>query len=419
MSIQSTTTCRWRQTNRLQLELLEMDRNYAPHQPLTEIVLDGRIQDLFTDWNDFTDKCLGTLISKPIVWTGPHVFLTTAMGISDLVDSWHDAILHIYLTKSPSPGQEQNDDDDDDDDDDDEVSVYSVYTTVEERPTRTIDGICKLLSHCQPALRTVEFSMLLYPLSTLSLSRLTAGNIQKLEVTAPKGEWSGRECQALASANPDCQLEIMVDTLTDDAEVLGNVLMENGGPSRLRLGATIGWESFLRLTQPLLVNTRLKSLTILEVTSAHLALLAVSLAENRGLEELAIVGTFGSKSTDTSFQGLMEAVAMHKKLTSLTLNLQLPPDASHERVAQLSQSIQNMVIQNKSLIHVSLPLDYAFLECITIDVDRYLNYNKHRPRATAVQASEVHRALLAPTLASVSDHSELIYLFLRQALEYL
>jgi hypothetical protein len=251
----------WIPTNQLQSELFEMDPEFAPPQPLTEIVLQGRLQDLFTDWNDFTDRCLTKLPSKPIVWTGPHVFLTTTMGVSDLVDSWHDAILHIYVSRSNSSNPRIGSSTDDhasqplfsnDDDGDETMSVYSVYTTVEERPTRTIDGICKLLSHCQPALKSVEFSMLLYPLSTLSLSRLAGGNIFNLEVSTPKGIWSGAQCQALGSANPNCQLEIMVDVLTDSApEALTRVLMDNEGPSRLRLGATVGWESFVRLTQPL------------------------------------------------------------------------------------------------------------------------------------------------------------------------
>ena len=259
----------WRQTHRLQEDLLELDRNFAP-QPFNEIIIEGRIQDAFKDWNDFTDNCLSTLNQKPIVWTGPHVFLTTAMGISDLVDSWHDAILHIHLTRSS---------------DEQDVSVYSLYTTVEERPTRTIDGICKLLSLCRPPLHSVEFSMLLYPMSTLSLSRLVSGNIQKLEVTNLQGEWSGSQCHAIRSANPNCELEIMVDTLPDDADrVLANILKRNQGPSRLRLGSTISMESFFCLMKSLSDNTRLKSLTILEVDSLHLAALADALTTNEGLK---------------------------------------------------------------------------------------------------------------------------------------
>ncbi|GKY99782.1 hypothetical protein MPSEU_000932100 [Mayamaea pseudoterrestris] len=421
MSVSSSLPPQWLPTDQLQQELLEMDPDFATPQPLSEIVLQGRLQDSFLDWNDFTDRCLASLTEKPIVWTGPHVFLTTAMGISDLVDSWHDAIAHIYVSRCAA-SEHMTINGNDEQQGGDDTNVYSLYTTFEEHPMRTLDGICKLLSHCQPPLNSVQVSMLMHPLSTLSLSRLASGNIRKIEITTPKGVWSGRECQALASASdPRCQLEIMVDSLTDSAsKTLATVLASNAGPSRLRLG-TIEWDAFLRLTQPLADpgTTRLQSLTVLEVTNVHLAVLAVSLATNAGLEELAIVGTFGSKETDTSFQALMQAVATHSSMTSLTLNLHLAPNTSERRVAELSQAIQDMIVQSKSLTHVSLPLDYAFLECISIDVDRYIKYNQHRPRAAALRASSYHQKLLSTTLAAVNDINELVYLFLRQAVEYL
>jgi hypothetical protein len=390
-------------TNRLH-ELFRADAQEI-HQEFTEVVIDGRLEDLLEKgwtWNE-----LHSFVRGKVVWTGRNTYVAVRSRQQYNVSGFHAAVLSIDTTFW---GQK-----------------LDVYAPTPAQAMYTLDTLMLLLAVSDiPHLEISADFELVLPISAPALEYFLTQNQSVQRLCFERVSLNEQHCRTLATTGGENNRTIALKScrLNDEGAAFVDSIRENKGPASLsffRLG--MSHTNLLALTDVLGTTACLRTLELrdLRLSESQVHAFANVFKKNSGLVSFDLGG---NQISDDNWEVLTSSIRSHDSLEYLGLERTSGSAwiaenvLSAERKKRRTLAILEMLETNTVLKKIEVSTNEIDHEIMPV-IDNHLVINRNRRRAVALEKVDTHVRgfVLEQTLGYVRLYPDLVWMMLSQNLD--